>query len=250
VDARRDIAEVACLADASGRNLVLRIISIELGHPLSVPEYPQAAAHLHSIVVACRDCSGGLFALVAALEQLEPGALAVGAARELVTRIQPASSQQASIQEPEQSQPLISHHDPVSRPHVWGAIPLRSPLFVGRENLLAQLRRRLLEAGTTAVLPEALHGLGGIGKSQTVVEYIYRYAAEYDLIWWIPASRTAQVTSSFADLAKVLGLAAESAEAAVRLVVGSLRRRRPPCGRWLLVSVNAGRGGESRSRPG
>ncbi|MGH3621081.1 MAG: SAV_2336 N-terminal domain-related protein, partial [Sciscionella sp.] len=70
------------------------------------------------------------------------------------------------------------------RPQIWGAIPLRNPDFVGRIDLLEQLQTRLTEPGTTVVLPEALHGMGGVGKSQTVVEYIYLHANEYDIIWW------------------------------------------------------------------
>ncbi|MCC8246739.1 hypothetical protein [Saccharothrix luteola] len=38
-------------------------------------------------------------------------------------------------------------------------MPLRNPDFVGRDDLLEQLRLRLGEAGSTAVLPEALHVL-------------------------------------------------------------------------------------------
>lgn len=127
----------------------------------------------------------------------------------------------------------------VRQPQIWGAVPLRNPDFVGREELLEQLRRRLMEPGeATAVLPEALHGMGGVGKSQTVVEYIYRHATEYDVVWWIPSEHTTQIRSSFVDLAKRLGIKAGSAETAVPAVLETLRTGMPDR-RWILVFDNA-----------
>jgi hypothetical protein len=118
-------------------------------------------------------------------------------------------------------------------------VPLRNPDFVGRAELLGRLRRRLVAAGAERrVLPEALHGMGGVGKSQTVVEYIYRYAAEYDLVWWVPAEHATQIRSSFVDLAKRLGILADSAETAVPAVLETLRGGIPDL-RWLLVFDNA-----------
>jgi hypothetical protein len=128
------------------------------------------------------------------------------------------------------------------RPQIWGTVPLRNPDFVGRNELLDQLRSRLVQAGgATAVLPEALHGMGGVGKSQTVVEYIYRHASEYDVIWWIPAEQPSQISSSLVELAKRLGLQVPgTADAAVPGVLEALRRGEP-YSRWLLVFDNADR---------
>lgn len=58
-------------------------------------------------------------------------------------------------------------------PVVWGDIPPKNLLFTGRTELLDQLSARLSDGGATMVLPAALHGMGGIGKTQVVVEYIY-----------------------------------------------------------------------------
>jgi hypothetical protein len=140
--------------------------------------------------------------------------------------------------------PELSHSEESGRtlarqPQIWGSVPLRNPDFVGREELLEQLRVRLTElGGATAVLPEALHGMGGVGKSQTVVEYIYRHAVEYDIVWWIPSEHPTTIRSSFVDLAKRLGIKASSAETAVPSVLETLRsgvRER----RWILVFDNA-----------
>ncbi|MGW6442032.1 FxSxx-COOH system tetratricopeptide repeat protein [Lentzea sp. NPDC055074] len=135
-----------------------------------------------------------------------------------------------------------SRREGVSQPRVWGPVPLRNTDFVGRQQLLEQLRQRLLEPGATAVLPEALHGMGGVGKSQTVVEYIYQHASEYDVVWWISAEHPAQITSSLVELAKRMGVpAATSADTAVPAVLETLRRGEAPHSRWLLVFDNADR---------
>jgi hypothetical protein len=63
-------------------------------------------------------------------------------------------------------------------------LPARNLAFTGRNHLLAELRERLTEASIAAVLPvEAVHGLGGVGKTELVTEYAHRYGSDYDLIW-------------------------------------------------------------------
>src|SRR5256885_2181983 len=57
-------------------------------------------------------------------------------------------------------------HDVETLPRVWGDVPPRNPNFTGREELLNDLRSRLAVERETAVLPHALHGMGGVGKSQ------------------------------------------------------------------------------------
>jgi hypothetical protein len=123
-------------------------------------------------------------------------------------------------------------------PAVWGHVPLRNPHFVGRDHHLEQLRLRLDGAGPTAV---ALHGMGGVGKSQTVVEYIYLHASEYEVVWWINAEQPELINPGFVELAERLGVAgAGAADTAVPAVLEALRRREP-YRRWLLVFDNADR---------
>lgn len=60
-----------------------------------------------------------------------------------------------------------------------GQLPPCNPDFTGRVDLLERLSERL-RVGTTTVLPEALHGNGGVGKTQLAIEYAYRHQSEYD----------------------------------------------------------------------
>lgn len=119
-------------------------------------------------------------------------------------------------------------------PPVWGNIPPRNPNFTGRSEMLAELENQLA-GGTAAVLPAALHGMGGIGKTQLAVEYIYRHLQDYDLVWWIQAAKATQIRAGLTELAQALGLPG-SAEANTALpAVREALRRGNPLRRWLLV---------------
>ncbi|WP_406044542.1 FxSxx-COOH system tetratricopeptide repeat protein [Micromonospora sp. NBC_00898] len=123
-------------------------------------------------------------------------------------------------------------------PAVVGNLPLRNTNFTGRRDLLDSLHQRL-RAGTTAVLPEAVHGAGGVGKSQLVIEYVYLHQQDFDLIWWIPAERPAQIQSALVELAARLDLPVPStANTAVPAVLEALRIGRP-YSNWLLIFDNA-----------
>ena len=120
-------------------------------------------------------------------------------------------------------------------PPVWGDVPARNPGFTGRDGMLAQVREALL-GGNRAVV-QALHGMGGVGKTQLATEYAYRYASGYDLVWWIAAEQAGLIGEQVAALAAELGCAEPGSglPEARRAVLAELRRR----DRWLLVFDNA-----------
>ncbi|MER7494528.1 FxSxx-COOH system tetratricopeptide repeat protein [Streptomyces pharetrae] len=122
-------------------------------------------------------------------------------------------------------------------PRLWGNVPQRNRNFTGREELLEQLNRRLTE-GTTAVLPEALHGMGGVGKSQIAIEHVYRHSRDYRLIWWIPAEQTNLIVQSLIELGEQMNLRAGADRSAVTAVLEALRVGEP-YSNWLLVFDNA-----------
>jgi tetratricopeptide (TPR) repeat protein len=137
--------------------------------------------------------------------------------------------------------PVVSGERQASEvPPVWGSVPPRNPNFTGRAEPLERLSERLTAGGATAVLPKALHGMGGIGKTQIAVEYIYRHLQDYDIIWWIQATHPAQIRAGLTELAQRLGLPGSSDEAhtAVPAVREALRIGRP-FRRWLLVFDSA-----------
>ena len=126
-------------------------------------------------------------------------------------------------------------------PAVWGNVPQRNKNFTGRADLLSGLRRRIASEEFTALLPHALQGLGGVGKTQLAIEYAHRHQADYDIVWWIPADQEALARAALAALAPRLGLtgvALGRIEEAVAAVLDALRRGEP-FDRWLLVFDNA-----------
>lgn len=125
-------------------------------------------------------------------------------------------------------------------PQVWGDVPQRNPNFTGRGPLLESLHAGLSASRETAVLPQALHGMGGVGKSQVAIEYVHRHSGEYDLVWWVPAEQTGQILTSLINLAKRLDLdVSPEANNAVPAVREALSTGRLPYRNWLLVFDNA-----------
>jgi tetratricopeptide (TPR) repeat protein len=125
-------------------------------------------------------------------------------------------------------------------PEVWGKVPQRNKNFTGREDLLHQLREGI-STDITAVVPHALHGLGGVGKTQLAIEYAWKFQSDYEVVWWIPADQPVLVRSSLAGLARHLGLPPATAtgiDDAATAVLDSLRRG-DPYNRWLLIFDNA-----------
>src|SRR6185437_11757606 len=117
-------------------------------------------------------------------------------------------------------------------PAIWN-VPPRNPNFTGRSAELSRIRTALAEH--PAVTVHALHGMGGIGKTQTAIEYAHRYSDAYDLVWWISAEQTALIGGQFSSLAEELGLQPPAdPEAVLRAVHRALRTR----DRWLLIFDN------------
>jgi hypothetical protein len=117
---------------------------------------------------------------------------------------------------------------------IWN-IPARNPGFTGRDGMLAAVRDRL-EAGEKAVV-QALQGMGGVGKTQLVIEYAHRFAGAYDVAWWVNAEQAGLIGDQFAALGAALGCVQSGAgtEAVRAAVLADLHQR----GRWLLVFDNA-----------
>ncbi|MGW0705612.1 FxSxx-COOH system tetratricopeptide repeat protein [Streptomyces sp. NPDC002643] len=128
---------------------------------------------------------------------------------------------------------------PGTPPQVIGGRPQRNAAFTGRRTLIEQLRDSLL-SGTTAVLPQALFGLGGVGKTQLALEYAYRFESDYDLIWWIKAADPTQIRQELSALAGHLGVpvVGKDLTAVCNEVLETLRRGVRHA-RWLLVYDNA-----------
>ncbi|KJE24368.1 NB-ARC domain-containing protein [Frankia torreyi] len=135
--------------------------------------------------------------------------------------------QQVPPPEPAGTEPRL----PGSLPEIWN-LPDRNPDFVGRDNLLVELRARLLSTGTSTA--QVIHGMGGVGKTQLSVEYAHRHAGDYDLAWWVDAEQPELFIEKLAGLTERLK---ESDRSAQRLVDADGRLLDGV--RWLLILDNA-----------
>lgn len=111
---------------------------------------------------------------------------------------------------------------------------MRSRYFLGRGDLLGKIRLQLANRGRSV-----LSGLGGIGKTQTALEYVARYGKEYPAgVFWVNAESASTLTTGFVQIGKALGLpesAHENHQQTVRAVVRWLTENEG----WLLVLDNA-----------
>lgn len=128
---------------------------------------------------------------------------------------------------------------PGTLPPIWNIPHLRNSIFTGREDLLEGLHTALTSGEVTDLTqPQAIHGLGGIGKTQIAVEYSYQHAAEYDIVWWVRAEAPAVLASDYAALAHQLGFAIYESRDQSQ-IVEMVRRWLEQSGKWLLIFDSA-----------
>jgi tetratricopeptide (TPR) repeat protein/cellulose biosynthesis protein BcsQ len=119
----------------------------------------------------------------------------------------------------------------------WNLQLVRNASFSGRHRLLEALRSQLLAADSADGGRIALEGINGVGKTQIALEYAYRFAATYDIVWWISAEQTDRVRTNLAELAERLGIPGDAEERVV--AVREMLRQGKPSPRWLIVLDNA-----------
>lgn len=139
-----------------------------------------------------------------------------------------------------------------SSSHAFWSVPYpRNPHFTGREDLLAQLDQQFSPAGADGSLttrrialtqPQAITGLGGIGKTQIAVEYAYRSCEQgrYTHVLWLNAGSEEALLNSFLTLAEELPVEVPRGETDQHKVVAATVRWLEQCQEpWLLICDNA-----------
>jgi tetratricopeptide (TPR) repeat protein len=115
----------------------------------------------------------------------------------------------------------------------------RNPRFTGRKPQLAEIEGKLFTRDHTAKI--AITGLGGVGKTQLVLELLYLMKDKHKhcLIIWIPATNGESLHQAYRDVARQLRIPGWEEERAdvKRLVQGHLSR--DDAGQWLIVFDNA-----------
>jgi len=92
-------------------------------------------------------------------------------------------------------------HD-VSKGAIHFTVPFEeNPHFVGRDSELGRLRTELKRNEKTRFNHRvAVHGLAGVGKTQLLVAYAWKYRPAYDGVFWIDAADQTLLLSGFRDI--------------------------------------------------
>ena len=96
--------------------------------------------------------------------------------------------------------PVIPGPGEVSAGGVVHNLPVASGVFVGRD--LGQFAALLDTGGGGGVVvgQAAVHGLGGIGKTELVAHYAHANVDQYPLVWWVIADTPANIGLGLAEL--------------------------------------------------
>lgn len=84
------------------------------------------------------------------------------------------------------------------------SVPTRYRYFHGREDILAEIGRKLSSSsgGPPQQLRSCLiHAMGGMGKTQIALEYAHRNRNYYQYIFWLGAHQAPELAISFASIA-------------------------------------------------
>lgn len=86
--------------------------------------------------------------------------------------------------------------------------PVQNFSFVGRESQLALLHNTLqlhIEPPKRGPACCIIHGIRGIGKTQTALHYTYKYEQCYEAIFWLKAQTNVELARSYAAIADHVG---------------------------------------------
>lgn len=125
---------------------------------------------------------------------------------------------------------------PGAFPPVWHIPRPQNPHFVGRDDLLAEMRQTLRAEKAAALT--ALHGMGGIGKTQLAAEYAYAHRADYKAVWWLNSETEATMANDLAAMARALDLPEKDAREIPVIVAAVVQWLNTHTG-WLLIYDNA-----------
>ena len=101
-------------------------------------------------------------------------------------------------------------YDPVTT-----VLKARNLMFTGRDDVLSDLHSKLMPSFAPSDVRDrvrcscTIHGIGGMGKTETALEYTYRYRTCYSHIFWLAAETNAGLENIFLEIAPKINLTTE-----------------------------------------
>ena len=121
------------------------------------------------------------------------------------------------------------------RPHEKFNIPHpENKYFTDRDEVIAGIRSRF-DAGEPV---QSLNGIGGVGKTQTVIKYAYKYRDKYEAVFWAKAQSRESLVSDFVTIARLLDLRDKDEQDQNR-AISAVKKWFEKNNDWLLILDNA-----------
>ncbi|MEM7031346.1 MAG: hypothetical protein AAF629_17425, partial [Chloroflexota bacterium] len=150
-------------------------------------------------------------------------------------------TQLTTVPEADQLKRLMFETEPKksSATNIWNVPYEYNFDFTGREAYLNALRDQLNAQHTAALTqPQAIHGLGGIGKTQIALKYAYEHREDYQLVWWLRAEEPNTLAADFASLASELNLPQQYDQDQTK-VIQAIKTWLSTANDWLMIFDNA-----------
>ena len=132
--------------------------------------------------------------------------------------------------------PSASTTKPTNLPY-----PSLGPLFKGREDFINTIRGGFTvnpERAQAISARQAIHGLGGIGKTRAAVEYAWRFAADYTALFFVSAATPLDFRANVAALCPILRVADGVTNDTLRFQAAIEWLRNLDNRGWLLIVDN------------
>jgi transcriptional regulator with XRE-family HTH domain/tetratricopeptide (TPR) repeat protein len=157
----------------------------------------------------------------------------VTARETVIDSTQDTQPSEVEVDQPNQSQIQESF------PRVWVVPYHQNPFFSVREVVVARVHDTLTSHRVGELpTPLVISGIGGIGKTQVALEYVYHYRSNYQVILWARADAVEALTADFIRFADAMDVPEKYEPDQQAVIEGVKRQLQMMPGNWLLVFDN------------
>lgn len=121
---------------------------------------------------------------------------------------------------------------PNALPAIWNVPFNQNISFTGREDILNKINEVLSSNQSQVVI----YGLGGVGKTSIVLEYIYRNLDKYNLVWWIRSEKEEIMSADITQLARKIGFDIKNTD--IEDIIENTRQWLSRNTNWLIIFDN------------